>query len=1117
MQELVSRVRSEGEPVPAGEPGPGPLEALLAEITATRSAVEYLADSAATRGSVEQLAGPVRAAAEGRADVVELARRVEGMVEQLEALREGIAATVARTTDDGVAPGEQLREVLEARLATIEDTLEAVSGRLESVTRDVGASSDRAAADLTRRFDTLVTRDESAAAAERANGSLTRLGEAVGDALDEVSGAVEESLSGLGATVHSALDEQAAGLEPAIAAAVQRAVREGLATTVEDTIVRVLQDQLDAVVAPVVAAAVGAAAADALAREVPEAVEAALSQALPPLVGEAVGAVLPDAIADATAPVADRLGAVLQGSVDAFGEERAAMAARVDAMAVLVEDRLEVTRDTVDAVRTGVREESAALRVDLADALEEVTGRLASSVDSTVAQVVTDVRDSLASEREVAREDSRTALAGLVGQVGEVVEEVRSTAAEERDLAADQRDATVAAVDSAQVAVREAAEAALETLSAAHEQERQRLQDAGEALRDALVAEREQAAAQAEEHRAAMEQLHEKEVAAAALTRGELIGASTLAVEDVRRAAAEDRMSARADADELRDAIATSVETVLATLTEAVQTEREQLLRDAGTSRAELAGALRTSTEEADQLLADARGALATEVAALREDVAFTAEELGGRLDDGLEAVRAAYVEQGELIAGVTSSVDVELTAARAAVEEAAQAASAMTDRAVTEARTDVGAVTDELRSAAADLAGARQALERVEQRFGSAGTSLVAYLADRDRVLEGERDRLLREVLEEFAAGLAREDRRSLAQKVTVAVERRRDARDAERWRGAEGGRPPAGPPPFDAEAAGDVVDTVDGDVPGVQIREPGGGRPPAAGSRAGRAARAAVAAPEQEPESEQEPEQVPVPVPQSQPEDAAVALPVGRSGPQARPAPKARAAPRRGASQAATKAVTRPRAAGPTAAKAAGAAGGSAGEGAGPRRRTPTAAVPRAAGRRTPPVPAGAPRGSAAAAGAPRRGARSTQAGAAPSLDRDEPAGAVDDVVDDDSLLLGDGPVVDLPADEDLFVRRGRRSPVDAMAGDPDDPGDPATGTGEDPATHLDDVSTGADDAAADSAPAAGGGAARRRPRRVSVPEVPEVPSPDTAIEAALQPGPRGRQPARRGTPRR
>jgi hypothetical protein len=75
--------------------------------------------------------------------------------------------------------------------------------------------------------------------------------------------------------------------------------------------------------------------------------------------------------------------------------------------------------------------------------------------------------------------------------------------------------------------------------------------------------------------------------------------------------------------------------------------------------------------------------------------------------------------------------------------------------------------------------------------RLVAAGQALLAYLADRDRALERERDRVLHDVLEEFASGLTPRERRAVASRVGEAVDRHRDSRDAARYRRTQAGEP--------------------------------------------------------------------------------------------------------------------------------------------------------------------------------------------------------------------------------------------------------------------------------------------------------------------------------------
>ncbi|MDQ1708662.1 MAG: hypothetical protein QOG49_47 [Frankiaceae bacterium] len=73
-------------------------------------------------------------------------------------------------------------------------------------------------------------------------------------------------------------------------------------------------------------------------------------------------------------------------------------------------------------------------------------------------------------------------------------------------------------------------------------------------------------------------------------------------------------------------------------------------------------------------------------------------------------------------------------------------------------------------------------------RRLESSTEVLASYLEDRDGQLEAERDRVLRDVLEDFAASLHARERRTVARRLIDAVDRRRDARDAARWRREHG-----------------------------------------------------------------------------------------------------------------------------------------------------------------------------------------------------------------------------------------------------------------------------------------------------------------------------------------
>jgi uncharacterized phage infection (PIP) family protein YhgE len=204
------------------------------------------------------------------------------------------------------------------------------------------------------------------------------------------------------------------------------------------------------------------------------------------------------------------------------------------------------------------------------------------------------------------------------------------------------------------------------------------------------------------------------------------------------------------------------------------------------------------------------------------EDIrtALAADREGARVDAVEVRVEAAAADQlardemldavAEAVAEIRAAAAEELHAGsaltRRLVEDVTEAAARATEELSVAAREQLAAVAVALESSTAAFDGACSSLERIEARFGSAGMALVSYLAERDADLEEIRDRTLRDVLEEFGAGLKNDERRKLSAQVAAAVDRRRDTRDAERWRTTgSGGTVPAAPA-FDPAAAAEI-----------------------------------------------------------------------------------------------------------------------------------------------------------------------------------------------------------------------------------------------------------------------------------------------------------------------
>jgi hypothetical protein len=261
----------------------------------------------------------------------------------------------------------------------------------------------------------------------------------------------------------------------------------------------------------------------------------------------------------------------------------------------------------------------------------------------------------------------------------------------------------------------------------------------------------------------------------------------------------------RAGLEDLGEAVATSLGTLGETLQDPASRDADRRHIEALVT--ELMTTIDESTRPIDQQLSSLQGGILDGFADARERLL---EELGGVL----ESLERASTETRD-------NVELQLTELRNDFADALDEVREHVDDTVGGSSTNVTAALDELRSdwrtradvvvsegrAAAEgvLADVQATLaEQVDaigavsgtigggtERLVAAGQALLAYLADRDRALERERDRMLHEVLEEFAVGLTPRERRAVASRVGEAVDRHRDSRDAARFRKAQAGEP--------------------------------------------------------------------------------------------------------------------------------------------------------------------------------------------------------------------------------------------------------------------------------------------------------------------------------------
>jgi hypothetical protein len=200
-----------------------------------------------------------------------------------------------------------------------------------------------------------------------------------------------------------------------------------------------------------------------------------------------------------------------------------------------------------------------------------------------------------------------------------------------------------------------------------------------------------------------------------------------------------------------------------------------------------------------DRLLEDLGGtleALERSTVATRDDVDNQLGELRSDFADALDEVRehieTTVTTSGESVAGALADMQGEWRPrVDAVIEDGRTAARSV----LSEVQAEVHRATADLRAAldgqVAAIGNVTGYLDGGTNRLVAAGQSLLAYLGERDRMLEKERDRLLHEVLEEFAEGLSPRERRAVASRVGEAVDRRRDARDAARFRKTADGHP--------------------------------------------------------------------------------------------------------------------------------------------------------------------------------------------------------------------------------------------------------------------------------------------------------------------------------------
>jgi hypothetical protein len=207
---------------------------------------------------------------------------------------------------------------------------------------------------------------------------------------------------------------------------------------------------------------------------------------------------------------------------------------------------------------------------------------------------------------------------------------------------------------------------------------------------------------------------------------------------------------------------------------------RDRLLDDLGGALESLERAAVATRDNVEGQLSDLRNDFADALDEMREHVSSAVGESSDTVAGSLDELRLDWEPRTEKV-----------------VSEGKAAAQGVLDEVRTDVRRAMTDLSDSLEGQIAVIANATGTIGGGTDRLVAAGQALLAYLAERDRILERERDRVLREVLDEFAEGLSPRERRAVASRVGEAVDRHRDVRDAERFRRANPGRDDLGVPP--------------------------------------------------------------------------------------------------------------------------------------------------------------------------------------------------------------------------------------------------------------------------------------------------------------------------------
>src|SRR4051812_6701433 len=447
--------------------------------------------------------------------------------------------------------------------------------------------------------------------------------------------------------------------------------------------------------------------------------------------------------------VGDLRRTVSTGLTQAAAGGRAAEVAANDTRSVL-EERLAAVEDTIDGLAEGLE---AVTRDSIGTATEHLR-----QVDRNVGTLGESLHDAVSTGHGQTREHVETLAIQLRDTVESAFAGLDSRLSRDRDTA-----------EGGLAALR----GFLETFQASTETRLAELESViGGGLtdaRDALLAELTPAIDQLTQANADTRGLLEEEVSA---LRGDLADAL----------------------EEVRDRISTLLATSTDSITGALEEQRTSFAESSRVLREDVLDRVEQSRADVLSSLDDLRAGVSS--------AARAGEDTGGRLRELAEVIGSLYATIGELRIEWDARSEAAVVSAREAAEAATAEFRAEVDVMMGTARAAMDRQTAAVDESAATLNGG-------VAKLVTAGESLLGYLAVRDQLLEQERDRVLHEALEAFAAGLSPKERRATAARLSDVLDRRRDSRDAERWRRTAAGSPAVAipTPPDDLAALAEPV----------------------------------------------------------------------------------------------------------------------------------------------------------------------------------------------------------------------------------------------------------------------------------------------------------------------